>query len=118
MIVISSNVVQVKLKDVKDTLNKNSWDYNKRKFYLWLILGNKCKDCGTSAYRRDGSHKKMDIHHLVYTYGFNPNWTKQWKNCSTYHFKKFIVPEVRECCILLCRACHRKRHGLYKKRGK
>ena len=116
MQVIAPNVININPKIAKEATNPKAWSYAKRKFYLWMILGDQCKDCCTAAYRKDGSPKRMDIHHVVYIYGFDSKWSQWWKICSTHRFKSRIIPEVKECCMLLCRTCHRKRHGLYKKR--
>ncbi len=87
-------------------------DVKARRKHLHKLLGYRCKECRHPNQRK--KYKRLDMHHFQYLdkyYGYRKNWTKIWKYCPIDIFYSEIVPEVKECCILLCRKHHKKVHG-------
>ncbi len=77
-----------------------------RRDTLHKRLGGVCADCGIEA-----GKTLMNIHHICYQFGYDKNWGKRWRCVSDDEFWGSYVPEIMDCCILLCRSCHKKRHG-------
>jgi hypothetical protein len=87
----------------KTSLNRKR--ISDRRSFLHRMLGGVCIDCN----RRK---KEMHMHHVYYPFDYRPNWTSIWKNCDNDQFWNDIFPEVMEACVLLCKRCHKKRHGI------
>lgn len=85
---------------------------NERRGLLHRKLGFVCHDCGKK--RGKGWKGMLQMHHVFYPLGYEPNWTHNWKHCSDDIFYSSYYPEVMEACVLLCDSCHMKRHNIKK----
>lgn len=112
MQVIDNHTIQIDIAIPKQELFRIA---RGRRNFLHKKLGYVCADCGCNPYDyKKGKWRIMNMHHVFYPLGYEVNWTSNWKFASDDVFYSSYYPEIMEACILLCRACHRKRHGIGK----
>ncbi len=96
-------------------VNTNVFDVNVikgRRNYLHQKLGYVCIDCGVGC--KKGRKGMLHMHHIFYPLGYEQNWSYNWQHASDDVFYSSYYPEIMEACVLLCRKCHKKRHGIGK----
>ncbi len=81
-----------------------------RKDYVYKLFGNRCYDCRRVKGKKCFGKISWNLHHLSYPYGYDPEW--DWIHATNKVFEDDMLPEIKAVCILLCNACHRKRHNL------
>ena len=118
MEVINNHTIKINLNEPKyrrkRVKTKARLIAEERRAFLHKKLGSACMDCK----KKVGNGSKMNIHHIFYPLGFSKDWWKEWRKASEDVFWEDYYPEIMESCILLCRECHKKRHGIKNRKDK